>query len=230
MCRVSQRLRRPPPPPVAAFTSIDAANGQATLRGTSGAGDQISIYDGMTWVGFATTGSNGTWSFTTNADANVAHTYGINATSPTGIMAKGTGLGLLGHSAVDTLTGGAGNDVIVGGPGSDTLIGGRGTDHMWGDGRIINGVPAPNAVTGAVITGADHFIFAPGNGNDDINDFRQSDHDKIDVRAYGFHGIADMVITDTGADTRIAFDATNSVTLVGFGDPNLLHASDFIFA
>ena len=39
-----------------------------------------------------------------------------------------------------------------------------------------------------------------------------------------------MAITDTGADTRIAFDATNSVTLVGFGDPNLLHQSDFIFA
>ena len=56
----------------------------------------------MTWVGFATTGSNGTWSFTTNADANVAHSYSINATSPTGIMAKGTGLGLLGHSAADT--------------------------------------------------------------------------------------------------------------------------------
>jgi Ca2+-binding RTX toxin-like protein len=118
----------PPAPPVAAFTSVDAANGQATLRGTSGAGDQISIYDGMTWVGFATTGSNGTWSFATNADANVAHSYGINATSPTGNMAKGTGLGLLGHSAVDTLTGGAGNDVIAGGPGSDTLSGGAGAD------------------------------------------------------------------------------------------------------
>ena len=129
-----------PTSPVAAFTSIDAANGQATLSGTSGAGDQISIYDGMTWLGFATTDSAGTWSFTTNADANVAHTYGINTTSPTGIMGKGTGLGLLGHSAADTLTGGAGNDVIVGGPGSDKLIGGGGTDHMWGDGRIINGI------------------------------------------------------------------------------------------
>jgi len=217
--------------PVAAFTSMDAADGQATLSGTSGAGDQISIYDGMTWLGFATTGSSGTWSFTTNADANVAHTYGINATSPIGIMAKGTGLGLLGHSGLDTLTGGAGNDVIVGGPGSDTLTGGSGTDHMWGDGRIANGVLAsPDASTGTVMTGADTFIFAPGNGNDDINDFRQSDHDKIDVRAYGFHSIADMVITDTGADTKIAFDATNGATLVGLGDPNLLHASDFIFA
>ena len=48
--------------------------------------------------------------------------------------------------------------------------------------------------------------------------------------AYGFHSIADMVITDMGADTRIAFDATNSVTLVGFGDPSVLQASDFLFA
>ena len=37
-----------------------------------------------------------------------------------------------------------------------------------------------------VVTGADTFAFAPGNGNDDINDFRQSDHDKIDVSPYGF--------------------------------------------
>ena len=83
------QLAPTPASPVAAFTSIDAANGQATLRGTSGAGDQISIYDGMTWVGFATTGSNGTWSFTTNADANVAHTYGINATQPDRHHGKG---------------------------------------------------------------------------------------------------------------------------------------------
>ena len=59
-------------------------------------------------------------------------------------------------------------------PPPPSSLGGRGTDHMWGDGRIVNGVPAPNAVTGAVITGADHFIFAPGNGNDDINDFRRA--------------------------------------------------------
>ena len=104
--------------------------------------------------------------------------------------------------------------------GNDTLISGTGTDHMWGDAQFINGVAAsPTAPTGNVITGADSFVFAPGNGNDDINDFRQSDHDKIDVSAYGIHSLADMMITDMGADTKIAFDATNSVTLVGFGDP-----------
>ena len=111
------------------------------------------------------------------------------------------------------------------------MISGTGTDHMWGDAQFINGVAAsPTASTGNVITGADTFVFAPGNGTDDVNDFRQSDHDKVDVSAYGFHSLADMVITDMGADTKIAFDATNSVTLIGISDPSVLHASDFIFA
>ena len=115
--------------------------------------------------------------------------------------------------------------------GNDTLVSGSGTDHMWGDGQIINGIAAsPAAPTGAVVTGADTFVFAPGNGDDFIHDFRQSDHDKIDVSAYGFDSIEDMTITDSGADTVIAFDATNIVTLVGFGDPTILQATDFIFA
>ena len=79
-------------------------------------------------------------------------------------------------------------------------------------------------------TGADRFAFAPGNGDDTIHDFRQSDHDKIDVRAYGFHNLAQLTVTGVGGDARIAFDATDSVTLVGFGDPSHLRSSDFIFA
>ena len=106
--------------------------------------------------------------------------------------------------------------------GDDTLISGTGTDHMWGDAQLINDVVAsPTAATGSVVTGADTFVFAPGNGDDNVHDFRQSDHDRIDVSAYGFDSLADMTIIDTGADTRIEFDATNSVTLVGFGDPGV---------
>ena len=113
--------------------------------------------------------------------------------------------------------------------GDDTLISGTGTDHMWGDAQFINGVAAsPTAATGTVITGADTFVFALNNGNDDINDFRQGDQDKINVSAWGFTSLADMTIIDTGDDSKIEFDATNSVTLVGFDSP--LQASDFIFA
>ena len=39
-----------------------------------------------------------------------------------------------------------------------------------------------------------------------------------------------MSIIDAGADTRIEFDATNSVTLVGFADPGVLQVADFVFA
>jgi Ca2+-binding RTX toxin-like protein len=102
---------------------------------------------------------------------------------------------------------------------------------MWGDAQFINGVAAsPTAPTGNVVTGADTFVFAPNSGTDDINDFRQSDHDRIDVSAYGFHSMADMVITGSGGDTKISFDAHDSVTLVGFIDPSALHAADFLLA
>ena len=137
------------------------------------------------------------------------------------------------HGGDDTLLGGDGSLVnYLSGDafemrdnargGNDTLISGTGTDHMWGEAQFIIG--------STVATGADTFVFAPGNGNDDINDFRQSDHDRIDVSAYGFHGLADMTISAVGGDTKIAFDANNSVTLVGFNDPSTLHAWDFIFA
>ncbi|HZB57322.1 MAG TPA: hypothetical protein VE527_27055 [Reyranella sp.] len=115
--------------------------------------------------------------------------------------------------------------------GDDTIISGAGTDRMVGDAVFINGVAAsPTAPTGSVVTGADTFVFAPGNGEDFVSDFRQSDHDRIDVSAWGFQSLADMTIVDAGVDTRIEFDAANSVTLSGFADPGLLQASDFIFA
>jgi serralysin len=138
---------------------------------------------------------------------------------------------LIGDAGVTTMLGDAGAmfDHAIGG--NDLLVSGAGTDRMWGDAQFIDGVAAsPTAPTGNVITGADTFVFRPGNGGDFVYDFRQSDGDRIDVSAFGFNGLADMVIIDTGADTRIEFDASNTVTLVGLSDPNGLHASDFIFA
>jgi serralysin len=115
--------------------------------------------------------------------------------------------------------------------GNNTLISGTGTDYMWGDAQYINGVAAsPAAPTGNVVTGADTFVFAPSNGNDFINDFRQSDGDRIDVSAYGFQSLTQMMITFDGANTKIGFDADDSVTLVGFTDPSALRTSDFILA
>jgi Ca2+-binding RTX toxin-like protein len=105
--------------------------------------------------------------------------------------------------------------------GNDVLNGGNGNDEMWGDATDV----APTAQTGA-----DTFVFSPDNGGEDaIGDFRQTDQDKIDVRAYRFDGIADLGISDLGSDTLIDFGSGNSVTLVGIADSSLLTASDFIF-
>ena len=69
------------------ITSASVAYGQATVAGTSSAGDTISIYDGNSWIGFATTGSNGQWSFTGGAAPTSTHSFGINGTDLAGIPA-----------------------------------------------------------------------------------------------------------------------------------------------
>jgi hypothetical protein len=146
---------------------------------------------------------------------------------------RGEGLFMSGHAV-------GGNDVLIGGNGAgttnnligdartmsdfavggnDTLISGTGIDNMWGDGQSISG---PD-----VTTSADTFVFLQGNNADSVNDFRQTDHDQIDVSAYGFDDMADLNISVVGSDTVIDFGGGNSVTLVGFADP--LHATDFIF-
>jgi Ca2+-binding RTX toxin-like protein len=104
--------------------------------------------------------------------------------------------------------------------GNDKLISGTGPDEMWGDGQF--GGPH-------VKGGADVFVFKPASGNDLVFDFRDTDHDKIDVSGYGYHGIGQLNITGSGSDTQIDFGGGNSVTLVGWADPTQLSASDFIF-
>jgi Ca2+-binding RTX toxin-like protein len=146
---------------------------------------------------------------------------------------RGEGLLMGGHAI-------GGNDVLIGGNGAgttnnligdartmsdfavggnDTLISGTGIDNMTGDGAIITGTD--------VTFGTDTFVFMPGNNADTITDFRQSDHDQIDLSAFGFDDIGDLNISIISGNTVIDFGGGNSVTLVGFADP--LHASDFIF-
>ncbi len=116
-----------PTPTGPAITGLAASNGTATISGVSTPGAQISIYDGGTWLGFAKTGSDGTWQFSAKAATGSTHNYGINSVL-NGVETKGTTRGLLGSSGGDTLVGGGGSDVIAGGPGNDTLTGGAGGD------------------------------------------------------------------------------------------------------
>ena len=104
----------------------------------------IWVYDGATWLGAATTGTDGTWSAPQPCPA--PRNY---SDEPHRQDQRGSGRGLLGSGGADTLTGGAGNDVIVGGPGGDTLTGNGGADtfHFGGQRRRRSASPTHPAPT-----------------------------------------------------------------------------------
>jgi Ca2+-binding RTX toxin-like protein len=184
-------------------------------------GDAFSMTDDTRGGNDTLTGSSGFFPATLYGDANTmsGNAQGGNDTL-TGVAPAGSDTVLYGDafSMSDNARGG-----------DDTLISSNGNDHMWGDAAVINGVAAsPTAPTGSVKTGADTFVFAPNSGTDTIGDFRQSDGDRIDVSAYGFTSLTNMMITFDGTNTKIAFDSNDSVTLTGF--TATLRSSDFVFA
>jgi Ca2+-binding RTX toxin-like protein len=117
--------------PIPTFTGESVANGTVTITGTTGeAGDSVTIYDGNSWLGVATTGTDGTFSYTASASAGV-HSYGSYADGPAGeghTVAKA----ILGSTGADALVGSAANDVIVGNGGNDVITGGLGADKLTG--------------------------------------------------------------------------------------------------
>jgi serralysin len=133
----------------------------------------------------------------------------------------------------DTLNGGSGHDQLYGDAqsyvptsagsitgGTDRLNGGPGNDQLWG---------GPND---------DVFVFGPGSGGDTINDFNRgnlavgstaTEHDVIDVQAYGF-GDWDTLqgkITEVSGNAVIQLSVDDSITLVGVHAADL-HETDFI--
>ncbi|MBI2735833.1 MAG: right-handed parallel beta-helix repeat-containing protein [Rhodospirillales bacterium] len=75
--------------PTPVFTGAVLADGQVTLSGMTGsAGDTLSIYDGWSWLGFATTGSDGRFTFTAAADPHAVHLYAANASDLAGNLGR----------------------------------------------------------------------------------------------------------------------------------------------
>ena len=108
---------------------------------------------------------------------------------------------IFGSQDDDIVLGGAGDDIIRGdneaaGNGADIIIGGAGNDLLKGDGNNL--------------VGADTFVFAPGDGNDVIQDF-QPGVDKLDFSAFGD---VDFRINQQGGDTLVSVGDVN-VTLRG---------------
>jgi Ca2+-binding RTX toxin-like protein len=153
-------------PPVPTFTGDVIGNGEVTLTGTTGhANDQVTIYDGNTWLGSATTASNGNFTFAASANPAAVNDYGAYATDPSGSIWHGINQVIVGGTAAATLTGTAGDDIVNANGGNDTILGGPADLLTGGSGKVTF---AYNAASGSTPS-------AP----DTITDFKHG-VDKID--------------------------------------------------
>ena len=140
----------PPKSPVLTTLTSSTNNAKPVIAGTAEALSTVTILDGSTALGTATTSSTGAWNFTpTTALATGAHAITAIAKDPAGNVSAASGalaltiaesaltldttdattaFTLTGGAGADTLKGGSGNDTLAGGPGADLLIGGAGDD------------------------------------------------------------------------------------------------------
>ena len=119
---------------------------------------------------------------------------------------------LNGTSAANSLTGTAnqdlingleGNDTIAGGDGSDRIVGGTGADLLWGG--ATTGTPVSN--------GSDTYVWAKGDGNDEIRDWDQSllETDTLELTNVTS---AEVTLTAVGTDLRVTIVPTGEVILI----------------
>lgn len=123
---------------------------------------------------------------------------------------------LIGEDGNDGLWGGAGSDSLYGGEGDDSLMGGEGDDFLsGGDGNdtIEGGAGADNMYGG---DGNDTFVFAIGDGADQIMDFDADDDMLL------FNNVADGtsaqdlrdMMVQSGADVLLDLGNGDAVRLV----------------
>ena len=107
----------------------------------------------------------------------------------------------------DQLYGNAGNDTLYGEAGDDTLYGGTGDDKLHGG-------PGDDLMDGG--PGADTFVFAPGNGDDNIMDFNDVAGDRIDLVAFNTDFASLNISNDAEGNTVIDLgDDGGTITLLG---------------
>lgn len=127
-----------------------------------------------------------------------------------------------GAGGYDVLIGGAGDDRLDGGAGNDTISGGDGDDELFArsGSNVLNGGSGNDRLVAG--TGHDTFVFDLASGHDRIEGVLLSGSggddpfDKLDLTAFGFGSLEDVLATttQTGGDIVIALSDDDSITIV----------------
>ena len=184
-------------PPIGQITSdILNKNNSFTISGTSEKGAAVKIFDGASLLGSTVPDANGHWVFTTQS---------LSSSSVHTFTSTATDVaGNVGQSTGAAIYGTASNDTLYSTSGNDILTGG---------------------------SGADTFVFSKAAfGKDTITDFASTgaSHDvlQFDHSIFATNAAALAHATQVGSDALVAYDAADTITLVGV-NLHQLSANDF---
>jgi hypothetical protein len=144
---------------------------------------------------------------------------GGTATTSLTIFVLKPGMKYFGGTANATVGGDNGNDVLDGSLGHDAVIAGPGNQVLiGGPGDILTGGNGPNT-----------FVFLPSFGQNTINQFNvQLDAIQLPKSEFADFTTVQSHMQQNGANTVIAHDANDIITLVGVNEMSL-HAANFAF-
>jgi Ca2+-binding RTX toxin-like protein len=220
----SQSPPPPPPPPPSGGVTLTGTDAADTLKGGSG-NDTLSGLGGNDYLNGAagadamTGGAGNDYFVVDNAGDTTVEQAGGGQDSVeawiTWALAANTEYLNLGGTAAINGTGNGLDNVVRGNSAANTLSGLAGNDTLEGKG-------GNDTLTGGV--GIDTFLFRPGSGQDRITDW-QDGTDRLDFTGFG---TARPTITQSGADTVVAFSTGETVTLAGVSASTVTTA-DMIF-
>ena len=188
---------------------LEGGDGDDTIEGGAGA-DRLDGGNGVDWLVY--------WSSDTGVKVNLAdgtaeggHAEGDVISNIEYVLGSYHSDELTGDDGDNLLNGINGNDVLRGNGGQDVLHGGVGADRLLGG------------------DGADTFRFEPGDGDDIVLDFTDTE-DRIDLVKFSLSGFDDLTITSESSNTKIDLtDHGGGTILLQDFDINNLDATDFLF-
>ncbi|MGK3124521.1 Ig-like domain-containing protein [Candidatus Pantoea formicae] len=200
-----------------------------TLSGTAEPGTYISVYDGTTLLGTATVGADGTWSFTTPALSNGAHSLTVTVTDAAGNVSPATDP--FNFSVTADLPPATTTLEITDDTGSTLVQLGNGA-YTHDNTPVLSGLATAGAVItlydgetvlGSVVAGADgQWVFTPGALADGSHAFHASITDASGTTQSATITInIDTVAPDAASDLQLSNDNGSTILpIAGGGDTN----------